>query len=110
MESAGLNPGGLPKRLRQELAAHRALRERAAADLRKLAKQGDTRREKALKLMDILRPPLEKWVAAQMPESPKMDKAARLYMRAVEALHEAEVTMALAEDVLRKQAERKQAG
>lgn len=110
MESAGLNPHGLPKRLRQELAAHRALREQAAGDLRKLAKEADARREKALKLMEILRPPLEQWVAAQMPDSPKMEKAARTYMRAVDALHEAEVAMAVAEDAVRKQAEQEQAG
>jgi DNA-binding transcriptional MocR family regulator len=100
MMDAGLNPSGLPLRLRQEHAAHQALREGAIRDLEKLIKRADRQREIARRWMQKYGPKLHKWAEAGMPPDAKMERLAQRYMKATEAAHEAEVAMSVAEKAL----------
>lgn len=81
---------GVHTRLKQELAAHSAMRENAVERLREVIAEAGDRQDKANKLIELLRPRLQKWVDAGQPDDPRMSRYAKLYMRAVEALHDAE--------------------
>lgn len=94
---------GARERMYQELARHAAQTERATANLKRIAAQGKLRAAKARKLLAALRPGLEKWVKAGMPDDEGMKRKAQLYQKAVETLHDAELGQLLAEKHLAEQ-------
>ncbi len=81
---------GAYTRLVQELAAHRALREKAAAGLKQVQAEAPKRAKAARQIIQILQPKLQAWADEGMPENKAMERDVRLYMRAIEALHDAE--------------------
>lgn len=91
---------GAHTRLVQELAAHRAMRENARNELTRVRKEAPKRAASALAMMGMLQRKLQPWVDQDMPPNPEMEKNARMYMRAVKALHDAEYGGHLAGQVL----------
>lgn len=81
---------GAPKRITQELARWKASREHSLHNLDVLAHQADERARDAQKLIALLRPDLQKWVDDGMPEDAAMEEAKGLYVRAMNALVDAQ--------------------
>jgi hypothetical protein len=81
---------GVHTRLVQELAAHRAIRESARKELSSVRKEAPKRAAAARSMMVMLQSKLQPWVDRNLPPDPQMERYAKLYMRAVRALHDAE--------------------
>jgi len=96
---------GAYTRLVQELAAHRALREKAAAGLKQAQAEAPKRAKAARQIVQILQPKLQAWADEGMPPDKAMERDVKLYMRAVEALHDAEYGGHYAATLLKKNAE-----
>lgn len=88
--AARANMKGTHKRLLQEMAAHRAMRENALASLREIVTSANKQGADARRLIALLQPSLLKWCEAGQPANKRMARHAKMYMKAVESLHDAE--------------------
>jgi len=96
---------GAYTRLVQELAAHRAMREKAVASLKRVKAEAPKRAKAARQIVQILQPKLQAWADEGMPPDKAMERNVKLYMRAVEALHDAEYGEHYAARLLQENAE-----
>jgi hypothetical protein len=88
-------------RLVQQLARIGKFEDECRADLRRSKEEAWHTRQKCNMLLARLAPKIEKWIAADfMPDTPRLRKLARLYIKLVQRRQEARFTDGLAEKYL----------